>query len=112
MAALTDQTITIYRGEAIRIPFTMSPVENITGWTLVFTVSKATNRAAKVLGPLALTIDSGVLGTFHRDLTEEQTDLNPATYRWDVWRTDEGSEQIKATGPLELLGNVRVPPIE
>lgn len=112
MAVLVDQTITVYRGEAITLPFTMSPVENIAGWTLKFTVSKAVNKTTKLLGPLAMVHDVDANGTFHVTLLEEDTNLNPGNYRWDVWRTDEGLEQPKATGPFILTGNVRVPPIE
>lgn len=112
MAALVDQTITVYRGEAITIPFTASPVESIAGWTLVFTVTKLVNKTQKLIGPLAMVIDSAVAGTAHITLLEEQTDLKPGNYRWDVWRTDEGVETPKATGPFILLGNSRVPPIE
>jgi len=112
MSALVDQTIEIYRGEAVTIPFIMNPVEDIATWTLKFTVTKAANKSVKVLGPLTMTIDSGPLGTFHITLLEEQTDITPATYRFDVWRTDEGLEQPKAIGNFKVLGNSRVPPIE
>ena len=112
MAALTDQTITVYRGESVIQPFTMSPVEDITGWTLKFTVTKSPDKTAKILGPLAVTIDNAALGKFHVTLLEEQTNLRAGTYRWDVWRTDEGFEQVKAIGDLVVLGDSRVPPIE
>ena len=110
--ALIDQTIQIYRGEAIILPFTMAPVENIGGWTLRFTVTRAANKSTKILGPLPMIIDSAIDGTFHVTLSEEQTDLKPASYRFDVWRTDEGLEQAKAIGVFVILGNSRVPPVE
>ena len=109
---LTDQTIEVYRGEQVRLTWTMTPLEDISGHTLVFTVTKGLNRTTKVLGPLPITILSGPAGTFERLLTEEQMNLNPATYNWDVWRVDEGFEGPKAIGPFVVRPNVRVPPIE
>lgn len=111
MGALTDQTIVLYRGEAVTVNFTMAPVEDITTWTLQFTVTKAANKATKILGPLPMSIVSGPLGTFKIALMEEQLDLAPASYRFDVWRVDEGTEQIKAIGVFIILGNSRVPPV-
>ena len=111
MPALVDQTITVYRGQAVVLNFTMSPVENIAGWTLMFTVTKATNKSIKLLGPLAMTVVNGPAGTFQLALTEEQLDLKPAIDRFDVWRTDEGLEDPKAIGSFVVLGSSRVPPV-
>ena len=112
MAALVAQSIIIYRGERVVLSFTMSPVENITGWTLKFTVTKAIDKSTKVLGPLAMTVISGVAGTFEVILTELQTDLKAMSYAFDVWRTDQGFEEAKAIGSFIVLGNSRVPPTE
>lgn len=111
MSALVDQTITVYRCQAIVLNFTMSPVEDITTWTLMFTVTKAINKTTKILGPLTMTIVSGSAGTFRVTLTEEQLDLRPAIDRFDVWRTDEGLEDPKAMGNFVVLGSSRVPPV-
>jgi len=112
MAELTDQDIVVYRGEAVTLPFTMSPVVNISGWTLKFTVTKAANKTTKLLGPLSMTVTSGAAGTFSITLAEEQLNFTPGAYRFDVWRTDEGLEQPIAIGNFTLVGNSRVPPIE
>ena len=112
MPALVDQTITVYRGEAVTLNFTMDPVEDITTWTLYLTITRGSNKTVKVLGPMLMTIVNGAAGTFRRILTEEQLDIFPTTYRFDVWRTDEGLEQPKAIGDFIILGNSRVPPVE
>lgn len=113
MAALTEQTILIYRGEAVTIPFTFVPTEDISGQTLVFTVTKGLNKTTKILGPLPVVIDDGATGEAHVTLLEEQTNLKPSSdYRWDAWCVDEGVEQVKGLGPFVVLGNSRVPPIE
>jgi len=111
MPALTDQSIVLYRGEAVTINFTMAPVEDISTWALQFTVTKTPNKVEKMLGPLPMGIVSGVLGTFQIALTEEQLDIKPGSYRFDVWRTDEGTEQVKAIGVFLILGNSRLPEV-
>lgn len=112
MAELVDQVITVYRGETVRLNFTMAPVVSIAGWTLKFTVTKKANATMKILGPLAMTINDALNGLFSIDLAEEQTDLKPASNRFDVWRTDEGLEKPIAIGDFVVLGDSRVPPIE
>lgn len=109
--ALTEQTIEVYRGEQAALLFTMDPAEDITGHTLLFTVTKWPNRTQKILGPLTMTITSGIGGTFKVELAEEDLDLPPAVYRFDVWRTDEGFEQAKAIGDFIVRGNSLVPPV-
>ncbi len=112
MAVLVEQTIDIYRGENVLLPFTTVPLEDISGWTLQFTVAKKTDSTSKLIGPLPMTITSGPLGQVQVQLTEEQLDLKAGTYVWDVWRTDEGFEGVKGIGPFVMHGDARVPPIE
>jgi hypothetical protein len=112
MAQLTAGIIEIYRGEPVTIPFGFDPEENITGHTLVFTVAKDLDKSTKVLGPIAMSATDASVGEFEVALTEEETDIKPATYKYDVWRIDEGFEGIKAIGDFVVLANVRVPPVE
>lgn len=107
---MTTSTITVYRGEQVTLDFTMNPVVDITAWTLAFNVSRRYNNATKLLTKVP-TILNGPLGTFRQVLTEEDLDLNPASYVFDVWRTDEGFEQVLALGPFVVTANVRVPPV-
>jgi hypothetical protein len=44
-------------------------------------------------------------------LTEEHLDLLPKEYFFDVWRIDEGFEEVKAIGPFVILPTARVPPL-
>lgn len=104
------QTIQVYRGEQATLDFAMTPNESITGWTIHFTVAKKQNASAKMLGPLVASNPSP--GVFRVVLTEEQLDINPGTYFFDAWRTDEGQEQVLALGPFVVLGNARVPPTD
>jgi hypothetical protein len=106
----TEETITVYRGEQATLNFTMSPVVDITGWTIVFTVAAARDSATKKVTATA-TIVNGPAGTFRVALTEEHLDLAPLRYFFDVWRTDEGLEQVLALGPFVVVGVARVPPV-
>ena len=104
----TTDSILVYRGEQATLNFTMSPVENITSWAIVFTLSRKVNTATKVLTQAA-TILNGAAGTFRVTLTEEQLDLTPGTYQYDVWRNDEGQEQVLAIGTFTVAPAVRTP---
>ena len=105
---MTEQTITVYRGEAPILNFTMSPVVDISGWTLAFTVARKKNYATKVLTKTP-TILTGASGTFRQSLTATETDLTPDDYWFDVWRIDVGVEEMIAAGPFILTANVRKP---
>ena len=104
------QTIEVYRGEQATLNFTMTPVENILGWTIHFTVAKKANVSTKLIGPLL--VPALASGIFRVQLTEELLNLNPGSYFYDAWRTDEGQEQVLALGTFLVIGNARVPPIE
>lgn len=106
----TTQSITVYRGERATLDFTMSPVEDIAGWHIHFTVAKKENSTTKLIGPVEATIL--VSGQFRVSLDEEDLDLTPGSYAYDVWRTDEGFEEVLALGSFVVTGNARVPPLE
>jgi hypothetical protein len=106
------ETISVYRGEQVTLTFQMTPVENVTGWTIHFTVAKKANAASKLIGPLLATTSGLASGQFRVQLTEEVLDKTPGTYFFDAWRTDEGQEQVLALGPFIIGGNARVPPTE
>jgi hypothetical protein len=107
--ALVEQNVDVYRGEQVMLNFTMSPVVDISGWALAFSLAKKRNSATKIIAAQAMTIVSGIAGTYRTPLTEEQSDLAPAIYEWDVWRTDEGFEQLVAIGTMPILAAVRTP---
>lgn len=97
--------IAIYRGQDVVLPFTMAPVENITGWALLMTVSDADGAVFTAAG----VVTSGPAGTFSVTLTDTQTELlsAPAVYAYDVWRTDAGGEFPMARGTLRALSVAR-----
>lgn len=96
--------ITIYRGEDVDLPFTMDPVENITGWTIVLSIKSA----AQVVITKTATITSGASGTFVFALLHaDSDDLDPGAYHYDVWRTDTASERVLAIGNFYIADVVR-----
>ena len=48
-------------------------------------------------------------GQYSVSLDSSDTDLEPRTYSFDVWRTDEGNEQLLAIGTLRIRPVVRLP---
>lgn len=107
--AIIDQEISMFHGEARGLDFTMTPVEDITGWTIAFTVTRALQTADKLIGPVVATVVSGPDGTFTVDLASADTQLIPDTYGYDVWRTDPGGERLLAIGDFIITGQVRLP---
>lgn len=102
----TDK-ISVYRGTDVTIQFTMSPVEDISGWTLTFTVTGS--RGALFSKTCALTDPAN--GKFSADVASADTKrLAPGMYSYDAWRTDEGSQRVVAIGPFEVLGTARRAP--
>lgn len=99
----------IYTGEDVLLSFTMSPVVNISGWALLFTVKLNEMDAASIFS-VAGTIVSGPAGTFTVSLTAANTTLLKTNqYVWDVWRTDVGSAVVIALGKLNVRDTARVP---
>lgn len=106
--ALTDQTIDIYRGEEVLLPFTMSPVVDITGWTITWTVSE-TSGSKPVMLQRNATVTSGPAGTFTVALdADDATALRPGTWAWDAWRVDAEAERCIAIGSIIVRATARV----
>lgn len=103
------QTIKIFRGEDIILHFTMTPVEDITGWVISLTVAKNNNMTQKVTQQTAV-LTSGPNGTFDVYLPKSVTQaIEPDTYKYDVWRTNTGEERILSVGDFIVGANARIP---
>lgn len=90
-----NDTITIYRGEDVDLDFTMSPVVNVSGWTIAFNVKSASS----ILVTKAGSVTDGAAGEMQVSLSDAETDpLVPGTYLYDLWRTDAGAERALAVG--------------
>lgn len=99
--------ISIYRGEDVELDFTMDPVADISGWTILFTVEGSV-PTPKVLAKTA-TIEDGPNGVFRVALTDDDTDIDPGSYKYDAWRTDAGLERVLAIGKLVVNHTARFP---
>jgi hypothetical protein len=108
MAILNDLG-TIYKGEDVSLNFTMSPVVNITGWTITFTVRKESLTGSVILTSDG-TVVSGPSGTFSVPIAAAQTSgVKPGEYAWDVWRVDVDSAALIAYGDITISGSPRIP---
>lgn len=104
MAQLNN--VSCYKGEAIVIGVTMSPVVDITNWTIVFTL-KASPGASPAILAKSGTVVNGPQGKFSVNLTAADTAQLPQAYAYDIWRTDSGTETVLSIGSFTILQEVR-----
>lgn len=103
----TDLTMIFYTGEDGVINCQLSPIENITGWTLKYTV-----RKDKSLLPILITKTVGV-GITITDAPNSKftismdnadtTSATPGDYFFDIQRTNAGFHSELGIGVLTLL---------
>lgn len=106
----TSANISFYKGEDITLTVTMSPVTNITGWTLQFMVKKqygdATAQITKTVGS-GITITDATNGVFTVAIARADTSgLDPGVYVFDIQRTNAGNQTVLTIGNLTLLPEV------
>lgn len=99
--------LSIFRGEDSTINFTAyttdtgSTPQDITGWTLVFTVSEAPNSATKLIQKTCShLVDAS--GTFKATITPTDTNIQPGIYAWDVYRTDSDNVRCLGSGFFKI----------
>lgn len=102
------QSITIYRGEEVTIGFTMVPPRDITGWVISFTVAKNYDNPNKLF-QITATITSGPNGTFDVIITNVQSDINPGTFVYDLFRVNPGFHRILSVGEFVIKPDAREP---
>ena len=101
--------ISLYRGEDTTIDFTMADGDDITGWVIVFTVSRSKNISTKLFAKTC-TLTTPESGLFQTTVDAEDTeDLQPGRYYWDAWRTDSSAARLLGVGAFTILSNVRIP---
>jgi len=94
-----------FRGEDVVLDFQLSPVEDITGWTLSLKV--ADTLGGSVQFTKSPTITDGPRGKFRTTIASADTaSLTAGRYTWDVRRTDSGSKATLAHGEINLLREV------
>lgn len=110
---VTEMDLTLYKGARQKVTFTMAPVEDITGWSILATIRKSV-KEAPTLAPLvtiAATITNAAGGVFTIEFLAAHTQgLPTGDYSWDVWRTNVGNEEpLMVPSTLSLLRSARVP---
>lgn len=113
--AATDK-ITVYRAEAVTLNFTVrqsddpnADVEDISGWTLSFTVSTDYNVSPPKTLTQSGTVTDGPTGKASVSLSTAELNIEIGSYRYDLWRTDSGEERPLAVGVFQVLGSARIP---
>ena len=102
-------SVTMYRGEEVLLNFTLVPVEDISGWTILLTVAKAQDSATKYFAKAGAIVDA-VNGEFSVAIDPVDTaGLKAGSYFYDVWRMDAGAERVLAAGAFVVTGNARLP---
>lgn len=101
------QNVAFYKGEDVSLHFTMSPVEDITGWTIVLTLKQTPSTA--VLDVISATITDGPAGEFTIDMPASVTGIEARSYVYDVVRTDPGAVKVLAMGTINIKAGVRTP---
>jgi len=113
-----DDKISIYRAEAVVLNFTVrqtdeptAAVENITGWTLAFTVASVYDAQPPKILTKAGTVTDGPGGKCSVSLTAAETNVAVGTKKYDLWRTDTGAERPLAVGVFNVLPSARIPTV-
>ncbi len=95
----------IYRGEDILITFTLSPVVNISGWTMTFQVRRAIGDPTVLLA-ITPTLTTPASGICTVAISSAQTlSLSAGPYPCSLTRTDSGSAALLSEGTLKVQGS-------
>lgn len=98
-----NQPITIFRGEDVQLRFTMSPVEDVTGWAVLLFV-ETDGCHTEFQGQ----VEDGPNGVFAFDIPAETTDgWSARKHRYDVWRSGGGLNEVLSAGPFIVRSTAR-----
>jgi hypothetical protein len=98
--SVTSQ-LTFFRGEDIALDFTQTPTEDVTGWTIAFTVKDVLGGTTQF--SKTATIVDGPRGRWRIGIASADTSgLAVGRYVWDARRTDSGNKATLADGFLDL----------
>jgi hypothetical protein len=96
--------ISVFNGGTINLIFTMSPVTDITGWTIVFTMRGL--LATTLVLSIAATLTTAGSGIFTVPFTRTQSLLLRGEYEYDIWRTNSGHETPLSLGAIIFAPSV------
>lgn len=105
-------SVSFFRGEAILLTVTITPVTNITGWSITFTLRDKFTGAVLLTKSVGsgVTITDGPGGVFTVLLSKANTSLGhglasnrtPLECLFDIRRTDAGSEAALTVGDVSI----------
>jgi hypothetical protein len=96
-------------GETVPVDVQITPKEDVTDWTLIFTAvldggAGATAAAIKYTAGPGIAVVDGPNGLVRITIASADTlALAPGMYSWEVRRTDPGNNRVEAEGVLYLL---------
>jgi hypothetical protein len=105
----SQQEISFAAYQNITIQVTMSPVTNITGWTLQLNIARNGTSILTNTDP-SITDETNGIFTFTLTSTQTGVTMGVGTFQYNVWRTDVGSETLLAYGLLNVSNTVPPPP--
>lgn len=105
----TTEDFELYRGEDATLSFLVDPSEDITGWTILFTMARSKNSPSKLYEAECVHTDEAGGGYDAVLPGADSADFSPANYWYDAWRTDEGFARLLAIGRVLVKPNVREP---
>ena len=111
----TKVPLAFHVGEDVTVQVTISPVVDITGWTLVMTARLTLGvlplAFQKSTGGFGIVITSGPLGVFNITVASADTSaLAAVEYFYDIQRTDVGFRHVLVEGMLTLAAMVNPAP--
>jgi hypothetical protein len=97
--------ISFFRGEDVVLDFQLSPMEDISGWSI--TLKVADSLGGTVVITKSATITDGPRGKFRVTIASADTaSLAAGRYTWDARRTDSGAKATLAHGEIDLRREV------
>lgn len=100
----TVNNISVYLGGTINLVFTMSPVTDITGWTIVYTMRGL--LVTTLVLTISATLTDPTAGVFTVPFTRAQSILLRGEYMYDIWRTNAGFETPVSVGSIIFAPSV------
>lgn len=92
MAIVSPQVIVAEAGQDLTVTVSLSPHENVTGWTVLATLrayNGGTALASKTIGS-GITVTSSAQGVFVITFSAADLTLTPGAYVWEFTRTNTG----------------------
>lgn len=102
----TTNDLECFKGEDIEFPFYITPVEDISSWTIRFALKRRRGDSTSIVD-IPCTITDGPSGFWKIPLAAANTLQTPGTYYYDVWRLQTGGDAVLTEGEFVIKPEVR-----